>query len=193
VKRVSVGTHALDVGCERRRERVPVVRGERVEISLDDCARECLGDQSLHTETEGELGDDCARRRAHLADGLHDDARQSHGFEARGDLGELRLEEGQAERVFEQLQLVVGAFVAEAVFAHEGLYSCNVARVVARVVEQFRELARVLLVQRVPPADSPRALRDSSCAASSTGVGGDRAPRGATARSVRAGTGPPSR
>ena len=86
--------------------------------------------------------------RAHLAGGLLEHARQLLGIELGGHVGELGLEEDEAQGIFERLHLGI---VREVALAHDRLHSRDRVRVVARLFEDLAELARVLLVEVAPP------------------------------------------
>ena len=188
--RVAVRTHALDVGRERFGDGGPVVRTETVEIALDRVAPERAGEDRTFVVVERNLRDRGEAGGAHLVRGADHDAGQRLGVEAGGDVGELRLEEHQAERVFERLHLGVGR---ELFLADDRLHALDGRVVVAGVGEDGAEIARVLLLERLAPAQVAGAPGRRRRAAPSTAGSGDRAPRAATARSRRAGVARPTR
>ena len=90
-----------------------------------------------------------AARVAHLLRGANDDPVERGRIEARRHVEELRLEEYQAEGVFEGLHLGVGRQVF---LADDRLHAFHGRGVVAGADQHLAELVGLLLLQRLAPA-----------------------------------------
>ena len=148
VKRVSVRAHPLDVGREGRGDGVPVVRGEAREVPVDDVAGQRTVEQRAIARVERYVGDRRASGLAHLLGRTREHAGERVGIEPGRDVGELRLEEHEAQRVFEHLHLGV---VREVLLAHDRLHAADGRVVVASTREQLAQLARLVLLPCLPP------------------------------------------
>ena len=179
---VAVRAHALDVGRERRGHRVPVVRGERRRGSARTTSRA----NALVEHRERAPGRAAPRRsRRGPAALIFFAVRMMHAgqrrrVEAGDDVGELGLEEHEAERVLERLHLgVVGAGRSLRTIA------CTRAIVVG-VVARGRRAARRARARAAPgatcaSAGSRRARRAPTSGARSSAGSDARAPRAAAA------------